>query len=270
MSAAQHTRAWAPLLEVLTSHIAATAPRQQLWAIAGAQGSGKSTLTRLLVGALNLRGITAVGCSLDDFYLTHAQRAVLAETVHPLLATRGVPGTHDVALCAATLAALHHAPTPVPQFDKGHDDRTARAAWPERGPAQVVVLEGWCVGAAPQPAAALAMPVNDLERHDDADGRWRGYVNAALAGAYATLFARVDALVYLQAPDLDSVRRWRAEQELQLPAARRMTPQQLTRFIDHYERITRWIFEDMPPRADVTAQLNRGHGIETVVTHFND
>ena len=155
-------------------------------AISGAQGSGKTSLAEILTEQLLLSGVSAVACSLDDFYLTRARRIELARTVHPLLITRGVPGTHDVDLCIHTLDDVTRSPTAMPKFDKGLDDRVERSAWPMAGFAEVVIIEGWCLGARPQPAADLVAPINELERDEDADGRFRAYVNEAL-GRYQTL-----------------------------------------------------------------------------------
>ena len=234
-------------------------------AIAGAQGSGKSTLGEVLTEQLVLSGISAVTCSLDDFYLERARRIELARTVHPLLITRGVPGTHDIELCATTLDSVTRGPTSMPKFDKGLDDRIDRSMWPMADTADVVVIEGWCLGAQPQAADDLRAPVNELERDEDPDGHWRRFVNEALAG-YQTLFTRFDRLVFLQAPDFDAARRWRAEQELQLPRERRMSAQQLQRFTAHYERLTLWMLKDLPNRADLTVTLDRDHAIETSIT----
>src|SRR5262249_19745574 len=120
------------------------------------------------------------------------------------------------------------------------------------GPVDVVLFEGWCVGARPQPTAALLAPVNDLERHEDADGRWRTFVNTALDGAYRPLFARLDRLVMLAPPGFAVVAGWRAEQEAKLRArtGQGMGADEIARFVAHYERLTRWILEEMPSRAD--------------------
>src|SRR6187402_352808 len=71
--------------------------------ISGLQGSGKSTLAASLIEAAKERGWSAVSLSLDDVYLTRAEREALGRQVHPLLRTRGVPGTHDLTLLASTL-----------------------------------------------------------------------------------------------------------------------------------------------------------------------
>jgi D-glycerate 3-kinase len=267
MSVPAHTLRWSPLVQALAAGIMAAATRPKLLAISGAQGSGKTTLTRLLTAELVRHGVRAVSCSLDDFYLTHAQRAELAQRVHPLLITRGVPGTHDVALCRTTLTRIAHEAVRLPVFAKGLDDRCAESAWPLAGPADLIVLEGWCLGARPQGAAALVAPINALERDEDPDGRWRAFVNAALDGPYRTLFGGFDALIYLRVPDFDAVRRWRGEQELQLPPAQRMNPAALLRFISHYERLTRWMLHDVPDRAHVTVALDSDHRIDDTVTN---
>nr|WP_245824929.1 AAA family ATPase [Sphingomonas azotifigens] len=227
--------------------------------LCGAQGSGKSTLA----DALAARFPGAVTLSIDDLYRTRAEREQLAATVHPLLLTRGVPGTHDVALGLATLAALDRGEAvPLPRFAKENDDRVDPALWPV-APAgcPLVIFEGWCVGARPQPEAALAEPINALERERDADGVWRRHANAALAGAYQLLFDRIDLLALLRAPDWDQVYAWRKQQEdaLRRSGARGagvMDDDQLRFFVSHYERLTRHILAEMPDRADWTFHLD--------------
>jgi D-glycerate 3-kinase len=227
--------------------------------LCGAQGSGKSTLAAALAATLEADAVRVATLSLDDLYLTRAARQELARSVHPLLATRGVPGTHDVALGLETIAALERGePVHLPRFDKGMDDRAPRSDWP-LAPAgmRVLLLEGWCVGALPQDLSALAEPVNALEAGEDPDGLWRGYANAALGCEYQALFARIDLLVLLAAPDWLVVAKWREEQEARLRAKSpgAMTPPQVLRFIQHYERLTRWILKEMPRRADILVRL---------------
>jgi D-glycerate 3-kinase len=237
--------------------------RDVLVAMAGGQGSGKSTLAAMVIDALARRGTSAFACSLDDFYLTRAERDELARRVHPLLATRGVPGTHDVRLLEATLDALRLGRAQVPVFDKGIDDRTPISQWRTvSSPPRVIVLEGWCLGARPEPLAALATPINELEATEDRDGRYRRYVNDVLGADYARLNARFDHLTFLAVPGIEAVRRWRADQERSLPAERRMSAPALVRFIAHYERLTRWMLADVPARADLTVELGESHDVK--------
>ncbi len=239
--------------------------------ICGAQGSGKSTLVAALAARLAAAGVRAATLSLDDLYLPRAERQRLAREVHPLLATRGVPGTHDVALGLAVLDALARGDAArLPRFDKAADDRLPEVEWPA-APAgtQVLLLEGWCLGARPQDAAALAVPAGALEAEEDAQGRWRGYANAALAGAYQNLFARIDRLVLLAAPEWEAVAHWREQQEAELRAKSKagagvMTPAQVTRFIAHYERLTRHILTEMPPRADLVVRLDPDRAVRGI------
>ncbi|MFQ3596497.1 MAG: kinase [Sphingomonadaceae bacterium] len=222
--------------------------------LAGAQGSGKSTLARQVAARF---GNSAV-LSLDDLYHTQATRARLAREVHPLFATRGVPGTHDLALGHAVLDSLaRNLPCRLPRFDKGADERRPEDDWPAApSPTRLLILEGWCLGAQPQPEEALAAPANALERDEDPQATWRRHANQLLATSYASFFARIDALVFLKAPEFDVVAGWRAQQEAELPVAQRMPGPALARFIAHYERITRHMLDDLPGRADLTLALD--------------
>lgn len=233
--------------------------------LSGPQGSGKSTLMAVVARLLEGEGQKVAVLSLDDLYLTRAERLVLAREVHPLLVTRGPPGTHDVDLGLSVLDGLAgQGAIALPRFEKAADDRAPRRDWPVfDGPADVVLLEGWCLGARPQGAGALAAPVNALERDEDPDGAWRGFIDAALAGPYGDLFSRIDWLAVLTAPDFAAVRAWRREQEAKLQAklAARgarggLDPAALERFLDHYERLTAWCAQDLPGRADLHVALD--------------
>ena len=153
--------------------------------LCGSQGSGKSTMAAFLKVLLEARGLKTTVLSLDDLYLTLPERERLATEVHPLLRTRGVPGTHDVGLGHALIDVLSDgvAEVSMPRFDKAEDTRASSETWPcVAAPVDVILFEGWCVGALPQAEAVLHAPINALERDEDADGVWRGYVNERLKG----------------------------------------------------------------------------------------
>ena len=208
-------------------------------------------------------GLRAATLSLDDVYHTRAARAALAERVHPLLATRGVPGTHDLALLWSVFESLTADRIRLPVFDKGLDDRGPIDAWPRcAGPLDVLVFEGWCLGVEPQQDAELAAPVNALEAEEDADGRYRRYVNRCIADHYAPVWARLDAWLFLAVPSFAAVQRWRSEQEQALPVARRMSAAALERFCAHYERLTRHLLETAPRSATFTLRLTETHRVE--------
>lgn len=236
--------------------------RPWIWGISGLQGSGKSTLAAALVAALPAD--FAVALSLDDFYLSSEQRNALAREIHPLFATRGVPGTHEPGLLHDCLDALARAspehPALLPRFDKGRDERLAPGHWPRiSAPPRLIVLEGWCLGVPPQARQDLVEAVNWLEREEDAQGRWRGHVNAQLAGPYTALWQRIDHLTLLQAPCFAVVERWRGQQEQALHrdrAPRAMDEAALRRFIAHYERLSRHALASLPAIADSVVELD--------------
>lgn len=253
--------------------LTARSARPLVVGICGAQGSGKSTLADALAERLGEGGHPAAILSIDDLYLTQQERAQLARDVHPLLATRGPPGTHDVELGGAIIEALRQGrKCQLPRFDKAHDDRRPESEWP-LAPADcaVLILEGWCLGALPQLANELQTPINALEADDDPHGIWRAYVNDALDGPYRQLFGQIDYLVFLQAPGFDVVLDWRVQQEEQLrgesggDGARFMDRSQIARFIQYYERITRHLLTDMPGRADMVVTLDKERRPDRIV-----
>jgi D-glycerate 3-kinase len=243
------------------------AGRPLILGLCGAQGSGKSTLAEGLRERMEAGGIATAILSLDDLYLAGDSRAALARDVHPLLRTRGVPLTHDVAHGIALLDAIRvgHAAS-LPRFDKARDEPEPEARWqPIPAGLDLLIFEGWCVGARAQDESALAPPVNALERDEDPAGIWRHAVNVALQTGYAELFARIDRLILLDAPGFEIVERWRAEQEDTLrktleaqgrSTAGLMDAPALIRFVAHYERLTRWILDEMPTRADLVLRLD--------------
>ena len=244
--------------------------------ISGAQGSGKTTLALVLAEWLERQMGLATACpSLDGLYLRKPERRELSRRVHPLLATRGVPGTHDVARGEELLDALtdvdHAQAVALPVFDKAQDDRAPAGQWPVvHAPVDVVLFEGWCMGARPQPQGPLAEPANALEAERDRSGRWRRYVNERLKTDYAGLFQRLDLLIMLRVPSFEKVLEWRSLQERKLRERFRsgsrqrarppgMTDAELERFVQHYERLTRHMLKTMPGYADAVIDIDANH-----------
>ena len=252
-----------------------TAP---LVGFSGCQGSGKSTLVALMAKVMReVHGVSTVVLSLDDFYLTKATRVALAQSIHPLFATRGVPGTHDLVLLNETIAALRQPPpggaVPVPVFDKALDDRTEMVHWRQvSAPVQLILLEGWCVGLSPQQESELEAPINPMEAEQDPSRVWRGEVNRQLATEYADLFGKLDALLLLQAPSFDAVFDWRWQQEQRLSQQFQqdhpdkpdptMTRSEVADFILHYQRLTEHGLKTLPDRADFVWELATDRSVE--------
>ncbi|MEK7264632.1 MAG: kinase [Pseudomonadota bacterium] len=263
------------LLRTVVERCLANSPRRPLvLGVSGAQGSGKSTIARELSQQLSKDGKRAAQLSLDDFYLSRAARRDLAARLHPLFVTRGPPGTHDIAAALALIKKIKSGEAALaPQFDKARDEPRARDRAKEiPADLQVFIFEGWCLGAEPESEAALAAPVNMLEEVYDAEGVWRGAVNDMLGGAYQALFAEIEYLAYLRAPNFEIVSRWRCEQEQALAddaaLGQRpllMRPDEVTFFVQHFERITRSMMRDVPARAAVTFQLDESRRVTQVI-----
>lgn len=231
----------------------------RVFAIAGAQGCGKSALAACMVESARRRGLHAVALSLDDAYLDRPQRLALARDVHPLLATRGPPGTHDVALMIELLDALHDGrATRLPRFDKPADRRVPESAWPHVERCDLAIVEGWCLKVPAQSPDALATAINAVERGGDADGTWRRYCNDALARDYRALWSRLPHLLYLAPPAFDVVPAWRWEQEERgrRADAPGMQRAEVERFVQLFERVTRHGMATLPAIADHTIRLD--------------
>ena len=258
---------YVPLAGRISKHHAAVG-RTLLIGVNGSQGSGKSTLAALLTQLfVNNFGLKAIVLSIDDFYLTRQSRLSLAKRVHPLLETRGVPGTHDVSLMYETLQQLtrENSEVSIPRFDKACDDRYPESEWDKvSAPFDIVIVEGWCLGTPAQTDDELHKPVNDLEASEDPDGSWRRYVNQQIEGRYQDVNQMMDVWIMLQAPSFECVYQWRLEQEQKLAASllqgeqenRVMTATQIKRFIQHYQRLTEHSLQQLPGRVHYLFRLD--------------
>ena len=189
----------------------------KIFAISGAQGSGKTTLAANLQHILQQGGMRCGVVSLDDYYLSQRDRQILARKIHPLFVMRGVPGTHQIQRLYQDLQLqLEGKALSLPRFDKASDDvieDLPTACY------DVLIVEGWCLGALAQSAEQLALPVNALDL-TPAAATWQGYQNQQLAQWYQPLWPLMQQMLYLQAPDWPTVCRWRQQQEEALWRAR--------------------------------------------------
>lgn len=258
-----------------------------LLGLQGTQGSGKSTvclfIKTLLKECFNLN---VVVLSLDDFYKTHQERLELSKSIHPLFSTRGVPATHDLILANHTLdqlAALKSGDScVVPSFNKAIDDRTPSEQWKTvSGKVDIIIFEGWCVGLQAQSTRDLKLAINELEEAEDSNCIWRSHVNNQLKTVYSDFYNLIDHLIVLQAPSFDCVYEWRVLQESKLASSteqneigskapiRIQSPEQIRRFIAHYERLTRHALKTLPSTASWLLQLNESHNITSLIRNRN-
>lgn len=262
-----------PILEDIALHHNGS-ERPLLLGVNGAQGSGKSTFTEFAAMFLTqVLGKTCIGFSIDDFYFSKAKRRQLAKDVHPLLETRGVPGTHDIALLKKTIQyVMDGKRCLIPRFDKAIDDLMPTSEWHinETKP-DFVIIEGWCVGSVASDSASLQHPINQLEKDADPSGQWRHYVNQQLSLHYQPVFNLIDRLIMLKAPSFQCVYQWRVEQEHKMLDRLKeqnqdieglgMTDQQIANFISYYQRITEDNIARMPEFCDVLFNLDSNRNV---------
>ena len=236
--------------------------------LTGGQGAGKSTITQIIKLILNYRyNLKVVYFSIDDFYKTLKERSKLSNNVHKLFKTRGVPGTHDTKLLKKIffdLVKKKFRPVLIPIFDKSKDDRVPKKKWKKiyKQP-QIIIFEGWCVGAMPQKNRNLIKSINILEKKEDSKLIWRNKVNKELKHEYRKIFNKIDRLIFLKIPNFECVYKWRLLQEkkLQLTSKSKkiMSPVQVRQFIMYYERITMQMVKDLTGKAYAVLYLDKKH-----------
>jgi len=260
----------------LTAHILDKKTEQPLFiSINGAQGTGKSTLTHFLKCLIEAEtGYSVANISLDDFYSTRMERVKLANSHHPLLLTRGVPGTHDIQLMENTISKLlHGSKCLIPRFNKAMDDRYSEDQWTSCNKnTDILLFEGWCNHSPVQTDKDLITPINQLEDIEDSEGIWRHFANEQLKIYHKKIYNHADMSIILKAPDFEKIYEWRSLQEDKL--RRNSTPSEqthimsrnkLNRFIQHYERITRHTLQNLPSTADVVIPIEADHSIKKIV-----
>ena len=241
----------------------------------GGQGSGKTTVAKILKIILKKFFKRKIHVSsIDDFYKTLKDRNKMSYTTHPLFKTRGVPGTHDINLVKKFFYFIKKKKfekTKLPKFDKSIDDRLKKKYWyniKERP--EIVILEGWCVGAKPQSNSLIKKPINILEKYEDKNLIWRKHINERLKREYKKLFEMIDCYIFMKIPNFHMVFKWRLLQENKLRKKSRFKKQimpynKIKRFIMFYQRITLQMIKDLSKSASIVMLLNENHEIKKVL-----
>ena len=244
--------------------------------LAGGQGTGKTTITSIISIILKKYfKLDIFKISIDDFYKTRKQRTLLSKNKHSLLMTRGVPGTHDIDIMLnffKKIKVKNFKILKLPKFNKGVDDRCKQSLWYKiQSKPDVVILEGWCVGARSQNSKELKKPVNSLEKIHDQNFKWRQYVNYQLKTKYKKLFNQLDYILFLKVKNFSLLRRWRLKQEKKLWLKSKnkknlkiMNKSEVKNFMDTYQRITQQMFKDMPKYSSIVMNLNNSHQIKNI------
>ena len=249
--------------------------RTLILGLSGSQGSGKTMVTGILQIILKKffkKNIYII--SIDDFYKTVRDRNRMSQQKHSLFKTRGVPGTHDINLIKNFFISVKRKKfkkIKLPKFNKSIDDRSKKNYWHNinKRP-EIIILEGWCVGAKPQIISSLRKPVNILERHEDKDLIWRKYANEKLKKEYKEVFAMIDYFIFMKVPNFKIVFKWRLLQESKLRKKlhykkKIMTYSAIKRFIMFYQRITLQMMKDLSKSASIVLLLKKNHEIKRVL-----
>ena len=243
--------------------------------ISGAQGSGKTTISEILkiiIKKLFKRKIQII--SIDNFYKTLQERKEMSSKIHNLLRTRGVPGTHDMNLLKKALFNLNKKNFKIfrsPRFDKSIDDRVKKKYWDIiKNKPEIIILEGWCVGAKHQSQNKIKKTVNNLEKNEDKNFIWRKYANEKLKKEYKSLFSIIDNFIFIKIPNYRMVFKWRFIQEKKLRKKSHsnkkiMNSKEIKRFIMFYQRIALQMIKDLSKSASVVMYLKKNHEINKIL-----
>ena len=245
--------------------------------LAGGQGTGKTTISSII--SIILRKyfkLNVFTISIDDFYKTRKERLILSQKVHPSLMTRGVPGTHDAKIMLDFFKRVKRSKfrsLKLPKFNKAIDDRYIKKLWYliKKRP-DVVIFEGWCVGAKAEKNNTLIKPVNSLEKLNDKKLTWRKFVNKQLQSKYKQLYDQLNCLLYLKPKNFSLLRQWRIKQEKKLRLKNKrsnnhkiMNNNEVIKFMQTYQRVTQNMFKNVPNYASIIIYLNSNHQIKSVV-----
>ena len=246
-----------------------------LLGLSASQGSGKTTVAAILSIILKnffKRNVCVV--SIDDFYKKLSDREKMAEQKHPLFKTRGVPGTHDTHLIDYFFTSLRRKrfkKIKIPKFDKAIDDRMKKNRWNNisKKP-EIVIFEGWCVGARPEKKSSLKKPINILEKYQDQDLLWRQFINEKLKKEYKKIFSKIDHYIFMKAPSFKIVFKWRLLQENKLrkkynKSKKIMSYNEIKKFIMFYQRTTLQMMKDLVKSAEIVIFLRKNHEVKRVL-----
>ena len=245
--------------------------------LAGGQGSGKTTISSIIKIILERYfKLKVFKISIDDFYKTRKERLNLSKKIHPMLLTRGVPGTHDVQMMLNFFKKVKNKNfknIKLPNFNKAIDDRFPKKNWYKiKEQPDVIIFEGWCVGAEAELNKTLKKPINSLEKANDQKHVWRNFVNQQLKTKYKKLYSQLNCMIYLKAKNFSLLQKWRLKQEHKLWLNRKkssnhkiMSKGDVINFMQTYQRITENMFKKMPKYASIILNLNSNHQIKSAV-----
>ena len=245
--------------------------KRKKFLISGSQGVGKTTILEILNKNFHkFFGKKILMLSLDDFYYDRAQREILSKTIHPLLMTRGVPGTHNTKEILNVIKKFSKSeyPIKIPIFNKLKDTRRRRKRIINEK-TDIIILEGWCCGSPPINKKYLQKNINILEKQFDKKLIWRNYYNNKLKNEYSELYKKFDKLIYFNAPSFSYVLKWRVKQEKNSKKNKNtkqgMNKKEIAEFIQHYEKITKWMMKVLLKKANINILVEKNQNIKKII-----
>ena len=245
--------------------------------LSGGQGSGKTTISSII--SIILRKyfkLNVFTISIDDFYKTRKERFSLSKKIHPSLMTRGVPGTHDINMMLDFFKRLKRKEfrsLKLPKFNKAIDNRYNKKLWYSlKKRPDIIIFEGWCVGAKAEKNNTLKKSINSFEKFRDKKLIWRRYVNKQLQSKYKQLYDQLNCLLYIKSNNFNLLRNWRIKQENKLRLKNKrsnsnkiMSNKEVINFMNTYQRVTQNMFKTVPKVASIILNLNTNHQIKSVI-----
>ena len=251
--------------------------RSYIVGLSGGQGSGKTTISSII--SIILRKyfkLNVFTISIDDFYKKRNERFLLSKKIHPSLMSRGVPGTHDINMMLDFFKRIKRKEfrsLKLPKFNKAIDDRYNKKLWYSiKKRPDIIIFEGWCVGAKAEKNNTLKQPINSFEKLRDKKLIWRRYVNKQLQSKYKQLYDQLNCLLYLKSNNFSLLRKWRIKQETKLRLKNKrsnrnkiMSNKEVINFMQTYQRVTQNMLKTVPKNASIILNLNTNHQIKSVI-----
>ena len=251
--------------------------RSYIVGLSGGQGSGKTTISSII--SIILRKyfkLNVFTISIDDFYKKRKERFLLSKKIHPSLMTRGVPGTHDINMMLDFFKRIKRKEfrsLKLPKFNKAIDDRyNKKFCHSIKKRPDIIIFEGWCVGAKAEKNNTLKQPINSFEKLRDKKLIWRRYVNKQLQSKYKQLYDQLNCLLYIKSNNFSLLRKWRIKQETKLRLKNKrsnrnkiMSNKEVINFMQTYQRVTQNMLKTVPKNASIILNLNTNHQIKSVI-----
>jgi len=259
------SRLWLPLALDL-ANVRCKSNKTLIVGILGGQGMGKTTLCIVLKFILEALDFSVASLSLDDLYLTYAERQKLQQQNSRLI-WRGPPGTHDIELGLKLLEQCLCQDTQIevqlPRFDKsainGSGDRTI----PETiSKPDILLFEGWFIGVQPIDQSYFDNPPLPIRTTEDIQF---ALDNNQHLQDYLPLWEKLDRLIILDPEDYRLSKKWRREAEQKIIASGKtgMKDEECDRFVEYFWKALHpeLFINPLLNTADVVVEIKRDRSL---------